>query len=145
MTNEEFNEYYPKYAGVIRAIARKIAQQNSAIYDELEQAGCIGLWRCDPSRATDNPDAYIRQAIKFRMIDTMRQLNPKRWRSLTQALDNGAQVIRDEDTGELILIEARPQTRPDVDGEDACGRAGLRSAIPSLEDGYGLLPEEQDS
>lgn len=115
MTNEQFDQYYVRYGTVIRAIARKVAQHNTAVYDDLVQEGAIALWLCTPEKARDNEDAFIRQAVKFRMIDYLRKMKPKRFRSLTQAIENGAQLVRDEATGELHLSESTRGRCPAAD------------------------------
>lgn len=105
MTNTEFEKvYYPKYESVIKAIARKIAHRNDALMDDLIAEGMIALWKLEPSKAKDNPDAYIRQAIKFRMIDWMRREKPAMYDSLTRLLENGDQLVQDPDTNEVCLI-----------------------------------------
>ena len=89
MTNAQFETIYPKYADVIRAIARKLSGGSERLLDDLEQVGVIALWRCNPEKATTNPDSYIRQAIKFRMIDLLRKEAPLRFDSLDELLENG--------------------------------------------------------
>lgn len=105
MTNEQFTDvYYPKYAAVIKAIARKLAQRNDALMEELVSEGMIALWKVDPAKARDNPDAFIRQAIKFRMIDWMRKERPDASESLSPYLERGDQVVYDPDTNQPRML-----------------------------------------
>jgi DNA-directed RNA polymerase specialized sigma subunit len=108
MTNEEFEKiYYPKYAKLIRALARKRAKRDEALYEDLEQVGRIALWNLDPSKAKTNEDAWIRQAIKFKMIDHLRKQRYKDLDSLDFCLNQGDQVSQDE-FGETQLVR-RPK------------------------------------
>jgi len=96
MTNDDFNNHYlPKYDLVIRAISRKLAQTNDTLADDLYQEGLIALWNCNPGQARDNPDAYIRQSIKFRMIDYLRRERIYSLESLEARLERGDQLVRD--------------------------------------------------
>jgi DNA-directed RNA polymerase specialized sigma24 family protein len=98
MTNQEFEEFYwPKYDAAIRAIARKLAQTNDSLAEDLYQEGLIALWECDPSRAKTNLDAFIRQAIKFRMIDYLRRERLKVTESLDSYIDSGMQLVEGHD------------------------------------------------
>lgn len=112
MTNEEFERtYYPKYDSVIRAIARKLAKKNDTLMDDLYQEGIIALWRCNPKSARDNEDAFIRQAVKFRMIDYMRRERPALFDSLNLHLEYGGQVVLDAVTREPQLVKTKPTRR----------------------------------
>lgn len=111
MTNEEFESHYlPKYDLVIRAISRKLAQTNDTLAEDLYQEGLIALWNCNPGRAKDNPDAYIRQALKFRMIDYLRRERIYNTESLDARLERGDQLVRDV-AGDLDLV-VLPSTPP---------------------------------
>lgn len=104
MTNEDFEQYYlPKYELVIRAIARKLAQTNDTLAEDLYQEGLIALWNCIPARAKDNPDAYIRQSLKFRMIDYLRRERIYNTESLEARLERGEQLVRDV-AGDFDLV-----------------------------------------
>lgn len=105
MTNDEFEQfYYPTYDRVIRAIARKLAQTNDTLAEDLYQEGLIALWQCNPSRAKDNPDAYVRQAIKFRMIDALRRERIYSTESLEARLERGEQLVMDAGGGlDLVM------------------------------------------
>jgi DNA-directed RNA polymerase specialized sigma24 family protein len=104
MTNQQFEEYYwPKYDAAIRAISRKLAQTNDSLAEDLYQEGLIALWECDPAKAKTNPDAFIRQAIKFRMIDYLRRERFKVTDSLDTYVDSGMQLIRESD-GTVVLL-----------------------------------------
>jgi DNA-directed RNA polymerase specialized sigma24 family protein len=101
--------YLPKYDLVIRAIARKLAQTNDTLAEELYQEGIIALWNCDPSKARDNPDAYIRQALKFRMIDYLRRERIYHTESLDARLERGEQLVAGVGGG-LDLVPLRVVT-----------------------------------
>lgn len=126
MTNTEFEQvYYPRYNSKIQAIARKIAQRNDALADELYQEGLMALWQLNPKGATNNEDAYIRQAVKFRMIDYLRREHLARFESLTAHLERGDQVVRDEDTGETKLVTLRETHRRNTMLDDDESRAAV--------------------
>lgn len=90
MTNEQFEtEFYPKYKSTIQAIARKLARENDDLVEELFQEGCIAMLNCKPEKAKTNQSAFIRQAIKFRMIDYLRrELKHMRTESLDVVFPN---------------------------------------------------------
>ena len=93
MTNQEFEDvYWPRYDSVVKAIARKLAQTNDSLVEDLYQEGLIALWECDPRKAKTNPDAFMRQAIKFRMIDFLRRERLKSTESLDSYLEYGMQL-----------------------------------------------------
>lgn len=105
MTNTEFERtYLPKYNSAIRAIARKLAQTNDTLAEELYQEGIIALWRCDLKKIQTDEDAYIRQTVKFRMIDFLRRERLDRLESLDFHLDNGQQMV-EGDNGEIVLAD----------------------------------------
>lgn len=112
MTNDEFEQYYlPKYDLVIRAIARKLAQTNDTLAEDLYQEGLIALWNCTPHRARDNQDAYVRQAIKFRMIDYLRRERIYSTESLEARFERGEQLMMTV-TGDFDLVMPRQRTAP---------------------------------
>jgi DNA-directed RNA polymerase specialized sigma24 family protein len=104
MTNEEFEAtYYPKYKSVIRAIARKLAMTNDALVEDLYQEGLVALWNCQPRLARDNPDAFIRQSVKFRMIDFLRKEKLSSTESLDARMEVGEEIV-ERAPGELALV-----------------------------------------
>jgi DNA-directed RNA polymerase specialized sigma24 family protein len=105
MTNEEFEAYLPKYDLTIRAIARKLAQTNDTLAEDLYQEGLIALWNCTPRRAKNNPDAYIRQAVKFRMIDYLRRERIYMTESLEARLERGEQLVMEGGHYDLVIPE----------------------------------------
>lgn len=112
MRNKEFSQYYyPRYNTIITAIARKLGGTDDDLVDDLEQEGRIALLALDPSRATSNEDAWIRQALKNRMVDMLRKYNPRIYESLTRLLENGDQLERDEATGDVRLLSSRPDVQ----------------------------------
>jgi DNA-directed RNA polymerase specialized sigma24 family protein len=103
----EWERYWPKYQSVIRAIARKLGQKDDDLVKDLEQEGALALWLLKPALANKNPDSWIRQAIKNRMIDFLRKLNPRKYESLDARLEAGDQL--ESNDGELTLFTNRPQ------------------------------------
>jgi len=105
MTNTEFTEHYlPRYASVMRAIARKLARSDDILVEDLYQEGLVALWLCKPERAHKNQDAYIRQALRFRMIDYLRKVHAYTFDSLDYRLEQGEQLVINED-GETCLVK----------------------------------------
>lgn len=107
MTEAEFNRYYQEYESVICAIARKIARADDDLFEDLVQTGRITLSTLKPERATDNPDAYIRKAIRNKMADYMRKHKPSRYESLHALLAQGDQVVKGDD-GSPKLVRHNP-------------------------------------
>lgn len=106
MTHEEFNEvYYPKYNSVIKAIARKLVKSNDTLLEDLYQEGLIALWMCNPQDAKKNPDAYIRQAVRFRMIDFLRRQKYTVTESLDAHMEAGRQVADGEAEGHWMVYQ----------------------------------------
>lgn len=75
MTNEDFEQiYYPKYRVEIAKLANKlIGSSMPDLVPDLVQEGMICLWKLD-LKGVSNEDSYIRQAVKFTMIDYLRKL-----------------------------------------------------------------------
>lgn len=121
MTNKQFEKYYQKYyieRKIIQRIARKFCLGNSELYKDLVQEGLIRLWELDPSKATSNPDSYIRQAIKFSMVDYLRHTEPEKYDSLDSRLLAGEQLEKDPLTGELRILSHRTDVRLDREFRD---------------------------
>lgn len=106
MRRRDFEKFYKRYAPSIRAIARKLAQRDDELVQDLEQEGALALLLLNPARATTNPDAWIRQALKNRMVDYLRKLKLQKYDSLDGRLDNGDQVEQ-LPNGELTLRSSR--------------------------------------
>ncbi len=107
MNDEMFQEYYDKYYvedRTVQRIARKLAKSDYDLYQDLIQIGLGRLWKLDPSKATTNKDAWIRQAMHFAMIDHLRKLKLRHLESLDRRLENGEQLEADPSTGELRLV-----------------------------------------
>lgn len=94
MTDDQFALLYPKYAASIRAIARKFGNADDALVQDLEQEGRICLWRLDISKAVANPDSYIRNAIRNKIIDFLRKENSGRYDSLDERMEFGEELER---------------------------------------------------
>lgn len=111
MMNEAmFHKYYNRYyikGRVIQRLARKLAKNDRALYEELVQIGLISLWKLNPKKARTNEDAWIRQALVNRMTDFLRKDRPVaiRIESLDARLESGDQLERDAETGQFKLIE----------------------------------------
>jgi DNA-directed RNA polymerase specialized sigma24 family protein len=124
MTKRQFAKYYGIYQRSIAAIARKLGGTDDALVADLEQEGALTLWLLNIRSITSNEDAYVRQCLKFRMIDHLRRYNPAAYDSLDALLEAGAQVDCDE-TGQLRLLRARPETSQRAvrryGGDEDCG------------------------
>lgn len=121
MTSEQFEHYYQKYyveKKSIQRIARKLSLNDEELYKELVQEGLVRLWELDLERATKNVDAYIRQAVKFALVDFLRRNAPSRYESLDSRLLAGEQLEKDAVTGELRLISSRRDVRLDREYRD---------------------------
>lgn len=110
MTKRQFRRYYEQYRTSIQAIARKLGGRDDALVEDLEQEGALTLWLLRLDSVCSNEDAYIRQCLKFRMIDHLRRYNPAIYDSLDVYLDAGAQVERDSETGVLRLLQRGPES-----------------------------------
>jgi RNA polymerase sigma factor (sigma-70 family) len=110
MTDADFERLYPKYSAVIQAIARKYGHTDDAMVEDLEQEGRICLWKLDLSKATSNPDSYIRNALRNRMIDLLRRESPAKHDSLDERLAFGGELER-LPNGDLFL-SSQPPTCP---------------------------------
>lgn len=104
MTKKQFEKYYQRYGGIITAIARKYAGADADLFDDLVSAGTVGLWEVDLRRPFKNEDAFIRQIIRNKVIDHLRWLAPGRFKRLDRFVAQGDQVIKDEVTGEIMLV-----------------------------------------
>lgn len=106
MDTQQAEVYYHRYITPIRGIARKFAGSDDALMEDLVQEGCLALMRLDPSKARVNENAWIRQALKHRMVDFLRKYRPQRYESLDARFESGDQLERLED-GELLLRSTR--------------------------------------
>jgi hypothetical protein len=111
MEDEEYNILLAEYALSIRKIARKLGGSDDDLVEDLQQVGRITLWNLDLTRIESNRDSYIRQALKFRMIDFIRQTKVGKEESLDGRMLSGAgdQVTKDPQTGKIILV---PRVNP---------------------------------
>lgn len=109
MRTREFEKFYKRYRATITAIARKLVGSDDEMVQDLEQEGAMALMKLDPRRATTNADAWIRQAIKNRMIDYLRKNKPPhiRLESLDARLESGDQ-LEQYPSGDFHLITSRP-------------------------------------
>lgn len=110
MTNDEFSFYYDLYYVkllVVQRIARKLATDDEELYQDLVQVGLIRLSKLVPSKATTNTDAWIRQSMKYAMVDYLRKNQPKHYESLDSRLAAGDQIEEDEATGTLRLVSMK--------------------------------------
>lgn len=106
MTNEDFERtYLPRYRGVIKALARKLARRDQELYEDLCQVGMIALWQLDPTKATQNEDAFVRQILFNKMTDVLRRDRPALYQSLTALMARGDQLTLDQ-AGDVRLIYA---------------------------------------
>ena len=109
MRKRDFDKFYGRYKATITAIARKLVGSDDDMVQDLEQVGALALLRLNPKRAKTNADAWIRQAIKNRMIDYLRKDKPPsvRIESLDGRLESGDQ-LEQHASGEFHLITSRP-------------------------------------
>lgn len=105
MTNAEFEGIYPIYKNDIRAIARKLAKRDNDLFEDLCSIGSIALWNLDLSKATQNVPAFVKSAIKARMIDFLRKERSYSKESLNTLLALGHQVTEGP-AGDPMLIRA---------------------------------------
>lgn len=113
MKEAEFNEYYDKYYiknKTIQKIARKLSQQDLDLYDDLVQIGLMTLWMIDPSKAKTNKDSWIRQAIRFKMIDHLTEMDPRKYVSLDSKLEEGYQIESTVDGPKMRNVQEKPNT-----------------------------------
>jgi DNA-directed RNA polymerase specialized sigma24 family protein len=103
VTNDEFDEIYPQFKSVITALARKIVGGDDELVKDLEQEGAMNLFLLDLSKAKTNRNSWIRQALKYRMYDYLRDFNPGMYESLDARLERGAQIETDAN-GDVHLI-----------------------------------------
>lgn len=107
MRARDFERYFGLYGKSIKAIARKLANSDDELAEDLEQEGALALWLLDPRGASKNESAWIRTAVKNRMIDFLRKYNPQKYESLDARLETGDQVEHDEETGDIVLFTQR--------------------------------------
>lgn len=107
MTNAEFTELYPKYESDIRAIARKLARRDNDLFEDLSSVGSITFWGLTLAKAETNEAAWVKSAVRKRMIDFMRKERSYSKESLNTLLARGNQVTEGVD-GEPSLV--RPMT-----------------------------------
>ena len=111
MTEDEFNDiYYPRYYDDIRSIARKYARKDSDLFEDLLQEGLLALFRCNISTVKTNESAFVRQAVKFRMVDFLRRIKLSRHESLDMHLQSGRQIAKDAD-GNFVLTQNKRLVR----------------------------------
>lgn len=118
MNAAQFDQYYKRYANVIKAIARKLARRDQELHDDLVQEGYILLWRMDLSRVKDNEDAWIRQACYNRMVSFLRPERRRMHESLDSLVDRGAQVVEDGTGVHMVSPGRKPRRTPDWDGPE---------------------------
>lgn len=115
MTEAEFNVLYQDLyvkRRVIQAMARKLAKDDPSLYEDLVQVGLFALWRLDTSKAKTNKNSWICQAMKFKMIDHLSQMDPRKYVSLDQHLEVGHQLEETEDGVRLTENRFRQAKAP---------------------------------
>lgn len=119
MTEQEFDEYYPRFFRQINAIARKISGANENMYDDLVQVGRISLWKFDLTRVKTNEVGCINRHLRNRMIDFVRSEQTKaKMITLDDIHRPRIDAIFLDDSG--IVVEARmsphdPELRTEYD------------------------------
>jgi DNA-directed RNA polymerase specialized sigma24 family protein len=108
MTEKEFNEvYYPRYLEDIRNIARKYAKTDNDLFEDLLQEGLLALFRCDIATVRSNESAFVRQAVKFRIVDFLRRSKIVLHESLDTHLQSGRQLAKDMDGNFMLTHNKR--------------------------------------
>jgi DNA-directed RNA polymerase specialized sigma subunit len=111
MTEKEFNEtYYPRYHEDIRSIARKYARTDNDLFDDLLQEGLQALFRCNMATVKTNESAFVRQAVKFRIVDFLRRMKLSKYESLDMHLKSGRQLAKEAD-GSFVLTQNKRLVR----------------------------------
>lgn len=114
MPDEMFALYYGRHLNDIEAIARKIAKRDETLYDDLCQVGRIGLWRFNPAKVVDNEVSCIRNHLRFRMLDFIRQSKRKYVEALADYLAMGDQIVKGPD-GQIELVQNKRRQLIDPD------------------------------
>jgi RNA polymerase sigma factor (sigma-70 family) len=112
MNHQDFDFYYQLYfvkLRLVQRIARKLAREDDELAEDLIQEGLLKLSKLNPDKAKVNTDAWIRQSLKFAMVDYLRKNSPHRYESLDARLLDGDQLERDPVTGQLRLLTLRHQ------------------------------------
>jgi len=113
MTEQEFEAvYYPKYVRDIRHIAMKYSQKDPDLFEDLFQEGLLALYRCNLATVRTNESAFVRQAVKFRIVDFLRKAKLTHSDSLEMHLENGRQLAKDADRNMVLTPHRKPGTRP---------------------------------
>lgn len=118
MTNDQFNNIYlPRYDATLKRLARKLARRDQVLYEELYQTGMIALWQLDTSKATENEDAWIRQALKYKMVSLLRTQRPKLFEALEKLLETN-QLVYDPDAEAPRLVKTPRWRQDEENGRD---------------------------
>lgn len=107
MAQHDFEALYARYARAIRGIARKYGGSDDDLVRDLEQEGALILLQLETSRVQSNESAFVRNALRNRMIDYLRKQHLGSFESLDARLETGDQLERDEESGELTLFTGR--------------------------------------
>lgn len=111
MTNTEFEQAYGQYASDIQAIARRLAKTDDDLCDDLNAVGMIALWQLELAPVTTNERAYVRQAVRNRMIDHLRRQRTHKTESLDARIEAGDQVVEDGEFGHIHRRKPRQTVR----------------------------------
>ena len=109
MTHDVFERILVQYGPIIAAIARKLAGRDEYLVEELVQEGRISLWGLKLSRVRKNKDSYVRNAIRFRMVDHLRRYRSSRMDSLEFHAEMGRQIEKDSRTGIVRFVDLRSE------------------------------------
>jgi hypothetical protein len=73
MSHADFEYYYARWAKRIQYLARRLADGDHDLADDLEQTGRCALWRLEMENITGDRERYIWSMLRHQMIDVLRQ------------------------------------------------------------------------
>lgn len=103
MRTVTFERYYRKYRWYIRSQANTLSRDDHMLAEDLEQEGMTALWQLDLRTVRKNEDAFIRQLVKYKMIDAVRRFRAKRYQVFVRdALSVGVRTTRTDYEGDVV-------------------------------------------
>jgi len=79
-----FQSLLTRYRPMVRGLARRLAQGDADLREDLEQEGMIALWRLPPLRlaAARDRGSYVRSVVRYAMWRTVRRQESGVWRRI---------------------------------------------------------------
>ena len=111
MKHKQYTRLATVFESSMRGIAHKLAGRDATLVEDLVQVGHLALLSLDLRKAKRNTDAYIRQSMKFRMIDHLRKMRPRDYWPLDAFLEDGHDLVYDDDTGEVCMTRVTGDRR----------------------------------